>query len=120
MKQGPLIVVVGVCSSGKTTLAAGLKSLGYNVRSFAQEHSVSGRLWQRLKPDFLIVLECSYETITTRKRISWGLERYEGQKLLLANAREHADLIVTTDDFTPEYLVEFVHGRLQELGVTTG
>jgi deoxyadenosine/deoxycytidine kinase len=78
MQQDPLIVIVGVCASGKTTLARGLRELGYQVRTFAQEHSVSRRLWQRLDPDLLIVLECSYETIRRRKRISWGRDRYGG------------------------------------------
>ncbi|NMB00198.1 MAG: hypothetical protein GX971_01555 [Firmicutes bacterium] len=117
MQQIPLIVVVGVCASGKTTLTAGLKRLGYNVRSFAQEHSVSGRLWQRLEPDFLIVLNCAYETIRQRKLISWGMKRYERQQALLANAREHADLIVETDGFSPDQLINTVQARLVELGI---
>lgn len=116
MGQGPLIVVVGVCASGKTTLSTGLRELGYHVRSFAQEHSVSGRLWQRLEPDFLIVLNCSYETIGRRKRISWGLKRYEAQQKLLENAREHADLIVETDNFTPKELIDFVVSELERYG----
>lgn len=118
MKHGPLIVIVGVCASGKTTLSSGLRHLGYRVRSFAQEHSVSGRLWQRLEPDFLIILDCHYETVQRRKQISWGMERYEGQLKLLSHAREHADLIVRTDNFTPEQLVDFVHGQLQDLGIS--
>lgn len=117
MHQIPLIVVVGVCASGKTTLSSGLKQLGYNVRSFAQEHSVSGRMWQRLEPDFLIVLDCAFETIRDRKVISWGTDRYQGQQDLLANAREHADLFVKTDGFSPEQLVNYVHKRLVELGI---
>lgn len=117
MQQIPLIVVVGVCASGKTTLSSGLKQLGYNVRSFAQEHSVSGRMWQRLKPDFLIVLDCEYETIKQRKQISWGVDRYQKQKELLANARKHASLLVKTDGFSPDGLVDHVHTKLTKLGI---
>jgi len=117
VQQDPLILVVGVCASGKSTLAKGLRELGYHVRSFAQEHSVSRRLWQRLDPDFLILLECSYETIRRRKRVSWGVDRYRRQLRLLANARAQADLIVRTDGFTPEQLVSFVHRQLQQLGI---
>lgn len=117
MQQNPLIVIVGVCASGKSTLARGLKALGYNVRTFAQEHSVSGRLWQRLDPDFLIFLECSYETIRRRKRISWGVDRYRRQQALLANARSWADLIVLTDGFSCAELVSYVHKRLRERGI---
>ncbi|HHT42352.1 MAG TPA: hypothetical protein GX014_03020 [Firmicutes bacterium] len=117
MQQDPLIVVVGVCASGKTTLGAGLRGLGYQVRTFAQEHSVSKHLWQRLDPDFLILLECSYETIRRRKRVSWGVKRYRKQLALLSNARAHADLIVRTDGFSAEQLVEYVHRHLVELGM---
>jgi adenylate kinase len=117
MQQDPLIVIVGVCASGKTTLAKGLRELGYQVRTFAQEHSVSRRLWQRLDPDLLIVLECSYETIRRRKRISWGRDRYRRQLALLSNARAYADLVVRTDGFSPGQLVDYVHRRLRELGI---
>lgn len=116
-QQKSLIVVVGVCASGKTTLSSGLRHLGYHVRSFAQEHSVSGRLWQRLEPDFLIMLDCSYETIQNRKRISWGLDRYGQQRKLLSHAREHADLIVETDRFSAGDLVDFVDKQLIEWGM---
>lgn len=114
--QKPLIVVVGVCASGKTTLSKGLRHLGYYVRSFAQEHSVSGRMWQRLKPDFLIVLDCEFSTIQSRKVISWGIKRYEQQKKLLENARENADLIVPTDGLNPDELINLVHKELQNRG----
>lgn len=117
MEQVPLIVVVGVCASGKTTLSSGLKSLGYRVRGFAQEHSVTPRTWRRLKPDLLILLDCSFETIRKRKNVSWGMESYRRQQALLAEAREHADLIVNTDGLGPEELVDYVHNWLERLGV---
>ena len=93
MQQDPLILIVGVCASGKTTLGQGLRSLGYKVRTFAQEHSASRRLWQRLDPDYLIVLECSYETVRRRKQVTWGVNRYRRQLWLLAHAKAHADLV---------------------------
>lgn len=117
MQQDPLIVIVGVCASGKTTLSRGLKALGYNVRTFAQEHSVSRRLWQRLDPDYLIYLECGYETIRRRKRVSWGVRRYQRQLRLLSDARSQADFMVRTDGFSPEQLVSFVHRHLTGLGI---
>jgi hypothetical protein len=117
LKQVPLIVVVGVCASGKTTLQTGLRGLGYNARSFAQEHSVSKTTWRRLEPDFLILLNCRFETVKARKRIGWGPERYQEQHGMLADARENADLIVETDSFTPEQLVAYVHNELQTRGL---
>ncbi len=116
-KENPLILIVGVCASGKTTLSTGLRERGYNARSLAQEHSVSPRLWQRRSPDFLILLDCQYSTIKRRKKISWGIERYNEQKATLANAREHADLIVVTDGFTPEQLINHVEDILNKEGI---
>ncbi|HHY15155.1 MAG TPA: hypothetical protein GX521_03665, partial [Firmicutes bacterium] len=109
VEQSPLIVVVGVCASGKTTLFNGLRRLGYRVRSFAQEHSVTATTWKRLEPDFLILLDCRYETVRARKNISWGPARFRQQQKKLANARQFADLIIATDDFTPQQLVAYVH-----------
>ncbi|NLJ80316.1 MAG: hypothetical protein GX335_04760 [Firmicutes bacterium] len=117
MKNSPLILIVGVCASGKTTLSQGLRELGFNARSFAQEHSVSGRLWRRLKPDVLIVLDCRYETIRRRKTISWGKERYRQQQALLKNARLHSTLIIKTDQFTPAELIAYVQKELELLGI---
>ena len=115
MQQDPLIVVGSVCV-GEDNTGSGLVSLTSGV-TFAQEHSVSKHLWQRLDPDFLILLECSYETIRRRKRVSWGVKRYRKQLALLSNARAHADLIVRTDGFSAEQLVEYVHRHLVELGM---
>src|SRR5688572_25288897 len=46
-----LVLIVGVCSAGKSTLAANLKEKGYRVRTCAQEHSYVPHLWQLSKPD---------------------------------------------------------------------
>lgn len=116
-KENPLILIVGVCASGKTTLSTGLRERGYNARSLAQEHSVSPRFWMRRNPDFLILLDCAYATIQRRKQVSWGLERYYTQKKILAHAREHADAIVVTDNFTPDQLIDHVEGILNNHGI---
>ncbi len=108
MDKKPLIIIVGVCAAGKSTLSQGLQALGYNARSFAQEHSVSPYVYQRRNPDFIIYLNCQYATIRERKRISWGLEKYERQKFLLHDAFVHANLIVQTDGFTPTELINHV------------
>ncbi len=117
MEKGPLILIVGVCASGKTTLAAGLRELGYNAFSFAQEHSVSSTLWQRFQPDVLIVLHCRLETIKRRKEISWGLKRYRLQLARLEHAASRASLFVATDEFTPKQLIDHVQEKLAGLGI---
>ncbi len=117
MVEAPLVLIVGVCASGKTTLSTGLRKFGYNARSLAQEHSVSPRLWQYRRPDFLILLHCEYSTIKQRKQISWGPNRYEQQLKVLQNARESADLIVYTDDLSPQELVSYVDSQLRARGI---
>ncbi|MGI6641328.1 MAG: hypothetical protein ACOX48_07615 [Limnochordia bacterium] len=116
-RTAPLILIVGVCASGKTTLSGGLRALGYNARSLAQEHSVSPRFWRRRQPDFLILLHCELSTIKARKGVTWGMSSYEQQKDVLRDAREHADLVLTTDGLTPEQLISYVHQTLQEHGI---
>lgn len=116
-KKAPLILIVGVCASGKTTLSNGLQGLGYNARSLAQEHSVSPRFWQRRQPDFLILLDCKLETIKARKDIAWGRKRYLEQQAILQHARAHADLVVTTDGLAPHELISYVDGVLKEHGI---
>jgi predicted ATPase len=116
-KRRPLIVIVGVCASGKTTLSTGLKERGYNAQSLAQEHSVSPRFWQRRQPDFLVFLDCQFATIKRRKDVSWGPQRYQQQHAVLSDAREHADLVVVTDNLSPDELISYVYQVLKSRGV---
>src|SRR6476660_778659 len=44
--QNPRVVVVGVCSSGKSTLVGRLKTAGYDAHACSQEHSYVPHLWQ--------------------------------------------------------------------------
>lgn len=113
MQAKPLVLIVGVCASGKTTLAGGLQELGYNASSFAQEHSVTPFVWRRKKPDFLIFLICKYETIKNRKNINWGYSEYLRQVDWLNDAYKHAHLVVVTDVFTPEELIRHVDSLLR-------
>src|SRR5207248_628641 len=51
------VVVVGVCSSGKSTLVSALCDRGYHASAVSQEHSYVPHLWQRSNPDVLIYLD---------------------------------------------------------------
>ena len=54
------VVLVGICGSGKTTLAQGLRRLGYEVKECGQEHSEVPYMWQVIsRPDVLIYLDAS-------------------------------------------------------------
>ncbi len=108
------IMIVGNCASGKSTLAKGLRELGYEAHGFSQEHSYSSKVWTRRNPDILILLQCRYETIKERRDIAWGLETYKKQLQTLEHARRHAHLIVATDGLHPEELVADVHEFLQK------
>ena len=101
----PIVAVVGVCASGKTTLAEGLKREGVQAYSVPQEHSAVRRLWEKQHPDvnILVLLDAQWET-TVRRRptISYGPDRLEEQRKRLAIAREVCDLYLPTDDLTIE------------------
>ena len=102
----PLIGVVGPCGSGKSTLIAGLARQGYRCRHIAQEHSYVPAMWQIIsKPDILIYLGASFPVSTRRRKLDWQEKDYQEQLRRLAHAREHAHLIVNTDDMTAEQVL---------------
>jgi hypothetical protein len=60
-------------------------------------------MWQRLtNPDILIFLAASFPVCTARRRLRWLESDYQEQLRRLSHAREHADLLIETDDLTPE------------------
>ncbi len=63
-------------------------------------------MWQRIThPDVLICLEASFAVCTERRQLRWTEDDYDEQLRRLAHARQHADLVVNTDDVTiPEVL----------------
>lgn len=111
----PLIGVVGPCGSGKSTLIEGLEGHGYACRHIAQEHSYVQAMWQIIsKPDILIYLGASFPVSTTRRKLNWQEKDHAEQLRRLAHAREHAHLIVNTDDLTPAQVLQKVLDFLQE------
>jgi thymidylate kinase len=109
----PLIGIVGICGSGKSTLIMGLVARGYRCRHIAQEHSYVPAMWQIVtKPDLLIYLHTSFENSTSRRKLKWTHKDYEEQLRRLAHARQNANLVIDTDSLTPDEIlakvVEFV------------
>lgn len=118
MRKGrgiPLIGVVGVCASGKTTLIANLFRLGYSCRHIAQEHSYVSNMWERLTdPDILIYLEASYSQTIARRKLNWTITEYQEQLTRLVHARSHADILINTDDMNPQEVLETVVSKLTD------
>jgi cytidylate kinase len=103
----PLIGIVGPCGSGKSTLLAGLERHGYVCRHIAQEHSYVQAMWQIItKPQLLIYLHASFPVSTARRKLNWQEKDHFEQLRRLAHAREHANLLIETDDLTPEQVLQ--------------
>lgn len=110
-----LIGVVGPCGSGKSTLIAGLEKHSYACRHIAQEHSYVQAMWQIIsKPDLLIYLASSFESSTQRRQLIWQEKDYQEQLRRLTHAREHANLIINTDDQTPDQILQTALNFLQD------
>jgi len=104
------VVLVGICGSGKTTLAQGLRQLGYEAKICAQEHSEVPYMWQVLsRPDVLIYLDASEQVIRQRGERHYVVGYVEEQRRRLAHARAHCDYYLMTDDLsTAEVLASVV------------
>jgi hypothetical protein len=108
----PRVGVVGPCKSGKSTLVRGLQQAGYTAFQIAQEHSFAPSMWLIIgKPDVLIFLTTEYET-TVERGLKWLKRDYDEQQPRLANAREHADFEIGTDQLQPEEVLRQVLGFL--------
>ena len=113
------IGVVGPCAAGKSTLVAALSKCGYKAKNIAQDHSYVADMWQRLtNPRVLIYLSASYSTTMARRNINWTQKEYDEQLRRLTHAHAHADLILETDDLTPDEVLKSVQSFLLSLGIT--
>jgi len=102
------IAIVGVCCSGKTTLAEGLRARGFDAYTVAQEHSGIKRLWRKKDPDVLIMLDAALSTVKKRCAVPWGEERLAAQRERLKDAKENAHLFISTDLLSKEEVVSKV------------
>ena len=94
---GPLVVVVGPCAAGKSTLAAGLRRLGFRAMVSGQEHSDIPTLWRRADPDIVVALDVDLETIRRRRDDdAWPEWLYALQRERLAQAEQAAAIQIDT------------------------
>jgi hypothetical protein len=100
----PLIKIVGVSASGKSTLVANLRRAGYHARPVSQEHSNIADLWKQFdRPALLIYLDVTLEAQRQRRPdVSWEAAYLQTERARLAHARDHADLKIDTSALTPE------------------
>ena len=99
------VKVVGPCASGKSVLAAGLRRLGYEASSAAQDHSYVPDMWQRLNPpDVLIYLDIDLAAAHRRGRTGtgWDQNYLDQQHHRLRHARQHCDLYLQTSQLSED------------------
>lgn len=113
--DGPRIVVVGPCGSGKTTLVEHLREQGYDARVVAQEHSIIRDLWQKRDPDVVIALDLDLQTLRARRSSTWSANLFALQHERLKEAFAAADLTINTAEHDEEAVVSLVNTWLQKL-----
>jgi hypothetical protein len=98
----PLIKVVGISASGKSTLVNALREGGFNARPVSQEHSDVADLWKQFGfPRILIYLDNDLEGQRQRRPdVEWDAANLAQEHDRLRNAREHADLRINTATLT--------------------
>ena len=101
-----LIVVVGPCASGKTTLVRGLQSCGYRAMVSGQEHSEIPTLWRRSAPDVTIGLNVDLATIRRRRSAGWSESIYRRQQERLRHAFASAAIVLDTAIMGPEQTLQ--------------
>ena len=117
-----IIGIVGPCAAGKTTLVSRLKEYDYLGKHIAQEHSYVADMWKRLtNPDVLIYLDAGLETIARRQgRSDWTQARLDEQHRRLADARQHCDVYLYTDDLSRAQVADRIEMFLREAGIRPG
>ncbi|MGB8252918.1 MAG: hypothetical protein WCF08_06855 [Anaerolineaceae bacterium] len=116
----PLIGIVGPCGAGKTSLAAKLSSHYTHVRAIAQEHSYVQDMWHRItNPDILIYLDASYPVTIQRRQLNWTEEEYHIELKRLADAHEHADIYIATDQLSLDNVFQVALEKLKKLVSST-
>jgi RNase adaptor protein for sRNA GlmZ degradation len=103
----PIIKVVGVSASGKSTLVQALRQAGYEARPVSQEHSHLPDLWQRFdRALYLIVLDADLAAQQARRPdVPWSAENLAEERSRVAHASAHADLQINTSAMTADQVL---------------
>ena len=72
-------------------------------------------MWQKISnPDVLIYLDASFPVSTRRRRLNWQKQDHDEQLRRLSHAHQHANLLIDTDDLTPEQVLQKALDYLKE------
>ncbi len=112
----PLIVVVGICAVGKSTVVDGLRQRGFAALEVAQEHSQVPYLWARNNPGAMVYLDAENQVVGDR-RSYLKPERVERQRELLSYARLRADIHIDTTHRSVNGVLDEVECKLGVLGI---
>ncbi len=107
-----LVVVVGPCASGKSTLVGGLRRLGFDAVVCGQEHSDIPTLWRHADPDLVVALDLDLPTLRARRDDAWPEWLLLLQRRRLANANAAAHLRLDTSRLDAEAVLARVAARL--------
>lgn len=119
--EGPLVVVVGPCAAGKSTLAAGLRRLGFRAMVSGQEHSDIPTLWRRAEPDVVVALDVDLETIRRRRDdAAWPEWLYALQRERLLQAEQAAAIQIDTTTGDADDVLARVASFLDDRGLRVG
>ncbi len=110
------VVILGVCASGKSTLAKRLTRDGMRVRTIAQEHSIIPDLWKGARAAATIYLHASFEAVKSRRATLMHERNYLAQLDRLRHARAAATFEVDTSRLSAEQVYKVVHARLTQDG----
>ena len=94
------IAIVGPCASGKSTLAANLRTMGIDARVSGQEHSEIASLWKRIGADVVVALHLDLETLRDRRGETWPRALFELQLKRLRDAYAAADIHLDTSELS--------------------
>lgn len=115
MNDLPLIKVVGMSASGKSTLVKGLRQAGYNARPISQEHSYVATLWQQFGLTHSLIYLHTTLPVQQQRRpdVTWTEAEFKAEEQRLAHAVEHADLSIDTTTMTPDTVLRIALAFLE-------
>ncbi len=115
----PIIKVVGVSASGKSTLVKELRQAGYDARPVSQEHSAVRQLWKQFGiTKVMIYLDVSLEAQQARRSdVEWDQAARAEEIDRLSNAQENAELRIDTSQMQPQEVCKIAFSYLESINI---